>query len=278
MDAHLKYAYALGIEKAAQEAGLSKEAFLASGAKALWGLGKGLWGATKAVGKPLWRTGASAIEKPVAGIGRRIGKHVLPHVPEKALPWVRAATSTIPREAGMFGLLGAGLGGAMAPEGERLKGAFKGLAGGVLGGAGWGAAKGLSRRALMQGMRPLVGSKGMTAVGRRLKTPLLKPKTEGLTGVALRRAQYGEALRDTAGKLPRGEWAKILGTKALLGGVPFAAGMGVSMNLPTFEEHPMGTLGAVGLGRSYMQGAALPPSLARRLPALGFTPGREMVY
>lgn len=260
MNEHLKYAYQLGVEKAAAEAGLTKEAFLG---KALWGLGKGLWGAVKGVGKPLWRTGAAAIEKPLAGAGRAIGKRIMPHLSPGGRAWLGAATRTIPREAGMFGLLGGGMGAAMAPEGERLEGTLRGLAGGVLGGAGWGAARGLSRYGLARGMKSVVGGKGMSEVARRARMPLLS--TLAGKGVA-------------GGKLAPGEMGKILGTKALLGGVPLALGLGASMHMPTFEKHPYATLGATGLGRAFMEGRALPPSLARRLPAFGFAPQTEMVY
>lgn len=269
----LKYAYELGVEKAITDAGLTKEAWVWP---ALKGVGKGIWN----VLQPAGRAATSVISKPVAGAGRRIGKHLTPYLSPGTKRWVGAATTGLPKEMGMWGLLSGGAGGLMAPEGERLEGALRGLGTGLTMGAGWGAAKGLTRHALARGMRSAVGPKGVAAIGRRMKTPLLKPSTEGLKGVPLAKAQRGVALREAATKLGPGEWAKTLGTKALLGGVPFGVGWTASGYMPSFEKHPWATVGAGGLGQAMTKGPVrqLPASLLRRLPSLGFEPQRRMVY
>jgi len=269
----LKYAYELGIEKSFTEAGLTKEAWVWPALKTL---GKGIW----SVLQPAGRAATSVISKPIAGAGTRIGKRLIPYLSPGAQTWLRSATTGLPREMGMWGLLSAGGGALTAPEGERFEGALRGLGTGLAMGAGWGAAKGLTRHAIARGMRSAAGPKGVAAIGRRFKTPLLKPSAEGLKGAPLAKAERGIALREAATKAGPGEWAKILGTKAALGAVPFGVGWTASGYMPSFEKHPWATMAAGGLGQAMMQGPVqqLPPSLMRRLPSLGFEPQGQWRY
>lgn len=153
----LTQAYVAGIEKAAADAGLEKDALLAGllgkGLMRLGGLGlKGMSGA------------ASLTAKPFAWAGRMAERGL-----QKALPnakWLkpgpggeasalRSAFKGTPKDMASFGLFSGGLSALSAEPGERGDAFLKGFVPGALGGLGWGvgsnlASKGLGRLGIKQ--------------------------------------------------------------------------------------------------------------------------------
>lgn len=187
-------AYFAGIEKAAAEAGLEKEAILGLLGKGLMSLGRlGL----KGMGK---LTDLTA--KPFAAAGRGIEGGL-----QRALPkakWLQSGAGGeasalrnvfkgTARDMASFGLLGGGIGALTSEPGQRGEGFLKGFLPGALGGLGWGAGSNLA-------------SAGLNRLG--------------VGQLAKQTIQPGMSL---------GQKAKIVGSKAVMPVATMGAGMAGSM-------------------------------------------------
>ena len=177
--------------------------WIARGGRALWGLGSKLWGA-----------GGKAIElgaKPIGALGRGITQRVgtrLGASPEM-IGKIQGLGKGMAREGVGFGLFGGGLEAAMAEPGERGQAFMRGFGSGMLGGMAF------------------RGASNLATAGMRRMMPQAFPKLETM------------AKPGFFGKLGPGESRlKSMGAKMLVGGVPFAAGMGASMFTPTFHGQP----------------------------------------
>ena len=191
----LKIAYQRGLEQALEEAGIAKEAIA--------------WGA---IGSKALSLGKSLLET-----GKRVGQTGM-RAYDTASKVVPGGGDTL-----MFGGFGGGLGALTAEPGSRLEGFGKGLAGGLIGGAGW-----------------HYGTKGATNVmGRLAKSKMLDRRTPGLAGRMKKVMGVGSDANVKAGPQSfRGIWgnqgigtletAKQLGAKSLVAIPTFGAAMGVS--------------------------------------------------
>ena len=190
---------------------LEKTAWVSAVAKALpaiWSgakwLGSKLWGA----GGKLWGAGGKAVgavSKPLGAAGN------------KAVEWTGSRLGASPEmiakiqglgkgmagEAVGFGALSGGINAAMAEPGQRGEAFLRGFGSGALGGLAW------------------RGAGNLATAGMRRVMPNAMKSMEGLA-----KAEAGAA-----------PWYHRWGSKAVVGGVPFAAGMAASMYTPSFEKH-----------------------------------------
>lgn len=212
-----------GANAALTELGLSQEkvALLGGlGTRLLTRLGgpAAIKATTEAAGKAapgLWaRTGGRVVGGIASSFGRAGNRAV-----DAAGRWAGASPATIAkiqglgkgmaREATDFGLLSGGLEAALADPDERGSAFLRGAAGGALGGLAWRGAGNLASAGIKRGLGKRFG-----AVEAASKQPWL-------------------------GKLEAGQSRlKGLGAQALIGGVPFAAGLGTSFMTPTFHGGP----------------------------------------
>jgi hypothetical protein len=226
-------AYMRGMSKAAEEAGLDKEAFWGALArfggaaiKGLGSLGKGVVsGGSKLfnlAAKPLERgfnwAGKGLVGNAAKGTEGMISKVLPQSVSSKVLPY---AGQGMGKDMATFGLLGGGINAAMAPEGERGKAFLSGLAGGAAGGAAWRGASNLLGKGLRytQGKYNVLGG----AEGAKKMLNLASSKNPVL---------FGEGAKGITGT----ERLKRLGAKTLTKAVPFAGAWGASMLVPTGGE------------------------------------------
>ena len=183
---------------------MEKDAILGAVAglgRGLWGLGKGLWGvggkALGAVAKPVGGAGNWAVQRGGTALGASPGR----------IKQIQGLGKGMATEAVGFGALSGGINAAMADPGERGTAFMKGFGSGALGGLAWRGAGNVASAGLKRGL-----GKHFTGVEAASQNPVFS----GTGGF--------------------GQRAKAFGSKALLGGVPFAAGMGASLMTPTFEE------------------------------------------
>lgn len=225
---YVQAAYEYGLIKAAEEAGMDKEAFIPVGALA--GLARGIG----TFGKSLWTPAKAlfnAAEAPLAnawgGVGRLarggLNKVMSPNVAKHVNPFLDIAGKDMARDAANFGLFGGLIGAATADEGQRLKGFGTGLLAGGLGGVGWTGTKNLMSKGLTSGLKTYGGAKGTRAA-------------DWLT-------RYSGKEAPIFGKGPAG-WTmqdrmKALGGKAIMSAVPTVGAFYASDLLtPNFEEAP----------------------------------------
>lgn len=185
---------------------LVKEAFLGNA------VGRGLsWLGGKAIGG-LWNLGKGAystVSKPIEGVIGGIGNRLLNFAANRgmspgAINFAQRLGQGLPGQMAGFGLFSGGINAAMADPGDRLNAFGRGFGSGALSGAVFGGASNLAKMGL--------------------------GKTLGATTMA--------NLKNTAAQSGLKSW----GAKAVLGGVPLAAGMGLDMTLTPkinpFESHP----------------------------------------
>jgi hypothetical protein len=168
----------------------------------LWGKG-GKGGALGAVAEPIGRAGQWAAQRGGTAMGLKPG----------TISKVQDLGKGMAREAVGFGALSGGLSAATAEPGQRGEAFLRGFGSGALGGLAWRGAGNLATAGLKRGLG--AGAGGAARVERMT-------------------ARQGQPWLG-GGKMGVGERAKVWGSKALMGGVPFAAGMGASMMMPTFE-------------------------------------------
>lgn len=148
------------------------------------------------------------LAKPLTGLASRVGGMLTRGVAATgASPGTMSFMQNVgrgaARDAGMFGLLGGGIGAATAEPGQRGEGFLRGAAGGMLGGAAWRVGGNLTRQGLFHGL----GRQNYMALGR-------------------------------AGRPGWFSSPKAFGSKVVTGGLPFAGAMGASMAMPTFDKEP----------------------------------------
>jgi hypothetical protein len=203
-----------GAQQALQDLGLESElektailgALASAGARVLPWIGRGLWGAAKGLGKGLWSAGGKAINaagaankalaspfgaagnRAVQNIGTRLGAS------PQTIGKIQGLGRGMARDAMGFGLFGGGIEAAMADPGERGKAFLHGFGTGALGGAAW------------------RGAGNLTSAGMRKLMPNAMKNMEGLA-----KAAPGDA-----------SFLKRWGSKAVVGGLPLAAGFGAS--------------------------------------------------
>lgn len=107
------------------------------------------------------------------------------------------------RDAGMFGLLGGGIGAATAEPGQRGEGFLRGAASGMLGGAAWRMGSNLARRGLISG----IGGQNWGKLHQVAKPGWFSSP-------------------------------QAFGAKMVTRGLPFAGALGASMAMPTFDKEP----------------------------------------
>lgn len=168
-------------------------------------LGSKLWSgagaATKAVASPVGKAGNKAVE----WAGTRLG--ATPQTIKK----IQGLGKGMATEAVGFGALGGGIEAAMAEPGQRGQAFLRGFGSGALGGLAFRGAGNLATAGLRKGLGA------------------------GAGGAA--RLKRLDALKDQpwlGGKMPFTQRMKGWGAKAMMGGVPFAAGMAASMYTPHF--------------------------------------------
>lgn len=171
--------------------------------RGLWALGKGLFGAGRAASNLLARPFGAAGNRAIQSIGQRIGAS------PARIQQIQRLGQGMAREGMGFGLISGGLGAAMADPGQRGEAFLRGFGSGALGGLAWRGAGNLASAGIKRGL-----GKRFAGVEAASQQPWLE------------------------GTMSLGQRAKGWGAKALLGGVPFATGMGASMMMPTFEKEP----------------------------------------
>ena len=173
-DTMVKIAYAKGLVKAAEDAGMDKEAIwgaIARGLGALGSFGAKLWGA----GKAGYGIASKPIEGAMSAVGRgglNMAEKVLPKgVGSHVMPYLKimggsgataaqeaaavAAKKTLPGMARTmvgFGAFSGGINALSAEPGHRGEAFAKGFAGGALGGAAWHGASNLLGKGLTHTM------------------------------------------------------------------------------------------------------------------------------
>lgn len=204
-------AYYAGLEKAAADAGMSKEAFggLIGGLSAL---GKGIATVGKGAWTPMstaWKAMASPLEKGVSAGGgvirRGLNKAMPAGMAKHVNPFLDIAGKNMPRDMVNFGLFGGGIGAATADEGKRMEGFGKGLLGGAISGVGWTGTQNLLSKGVMRGLSRYGGQKGMAA-GKFL----------GQYGVNPKASIFGKGRAGWTGT----DRLKTLGGKAMMTAVP----------------------------------------------------------
>jgi hypothetical protein len=226
--------------------GAGEAATAARGAQAAGAAAKGTQAAAEAA-PGLWaRTGGRALDVAAAPFGRagnwavQRGGTALRMSPE-TIAKIQGMGKGMAREAIGFGALSGGLEAAMAEPGHRGEAFMRGFGGGALGGLAWRGAGNVASAGLKRGL-----GKHFAGVEAASQQPWL------------------------AGKMSLGQRAKGWGAKALIGGVPFAAGMGASMMMPTFH----------GEGGPQTQGQRFAPYVARAAGGtmMGAYPQHPMGY
>jgi hypothetical protein len=165
--------------------------------RGLWGLGGKLWGAGGAVTKAVAKPFGAMGNKAVQWTGSRLGAS-----PEM-IGKIQGLGKGMAGEAVGFGALSGGINAAMAEPGQRGEAFLRGFGSGALGGLAW------------------RGAGNLATAGMRRVMPNAMKSMEGLA-----KAEAGAA-----------PWSHRWGSKAVVGGVPFAAGMAASMYTPSFEKH-----------------------------------------
>jgi hypothetical protein len=224
-------------ETLTKEAALPLLALLGRGA---WALGKGLLGAGGRAAGVVARPLGSAGHRAVQAVGQRVGAS------PARIQQIQRLGKGMAREAVGFGALSGGLEAAMADPGQRGQAFLRGAAGGALGGLAWRGAGNLARAGLQRGLG--AGAGGAARLGR------------------LSALQQQPWLK---GQMPLGQRARGWGAKALMGGVPFAAGLGASMMMPTFHG---------GDGQTTMQRFAPYAARAAGGAMMGALPQHPMGY
>lgn len=229
-DLMVTIAYIQGMTKAAEEAGLDKEAFWGAlarlGGAAIKGIGS-LGSKVISGGSKVWNTAAKPLEKGFGRIGEGlVGKaygspKAVPGMLEKILPqsvskhvapYAQIAGRGMAKDMATFGLMGGGINAAIAPEGERGKAFLSGLAGGAAGGAAWRGASNL----LGKGLRYTMANKNVLGGGKAAnKLYELGNKSMLEKGVDMT------------------ERVKRLGAKTLNKAVPLAGALAASAFVPT---------------------------------------------
>ena len=175
----------MGAQRALTDLGLEKEALLGALVSAGRFLAKPLTGLAGRIGSMFTRGVASAGASPGAmGLMKQVG-------------------SGAARDAGMFGLIGGGLGAATAEPGQRGEGFLRGAAGGMLGGAAWRMGSNLATQGLIRGLgQPTYANVARTAHTGWFSSP------------------------------------QAFGAKMVTRGLPVAGALGASMAMPTFDKEP----------------------------------------
>lgn len=263
-DALKEVAYLRGLEKAAEEAGLDKEAFFGTLGRVGKGIGSllGFGGEAGSIGSKLYSP-----FRILGGVGRS--------------PTSQAFQRSMASQTGGFGMLGGLMGAAGAEEGDRLSGFAKGFGLGAIGGAGFGyggaafqkAMGGLAKRRLAAAAKAgkAPGSFWTSVQQRTAPTKFIDGKMV-----------KPEALPHAAGAF-RGGMAGRLGAGALVGG--FGVGtMGAGLLGSTALEHygskyipglsdASAPTGLAGAARGYARALHLSPTGGSMTRAAGSTPG-----
>jgi hypothetical protein len=150
--AQLVGAYIAGLEKAAEDAGIEKEALFGGAlGKGLGWLGSKFMSATQGV-RGLYGGLESTVAKPFSWLGQAVNKGlqraVSPETYGRMQPWMNAAFSGAPKQMAQFGLFSGGINALMAEPGERGSAFMSGFGTGALGGLGWQAGQGLLQKGL----------------------------------------------------------------------------------------------------------------------------------
>lgn len=175
----------MGAQQALADLGLEKEAFFG------------------AIG-----TAARFLAKPLTGLASRFGGMLTRGVEAAGaspgtMRFMKQVGTGAARDAGLFGLLGGGIGAATAEPGQRGEGFLRGAAGGMLGGAAWRMGSNLATQGLIRGLgQPTYANLARTAHKGWFSSP------------------------------------QAFGAKMVTRGLPFAGAMGASMAMPTFDKEP----------------------------------------
>lgn len=226
---------------------LEKTAWVMPALKAVGGLfrNKAVQGAAAAA-KPtgLWaRTGGrltASITQPFSNFGKNVTQAVGSRLGARAdtIAKVQGLGKGMVGEGLGFGAISGGINAAMADPGQRGEAFARGFGGGVLGGMAWRGAGNVASAGLKRGLGKHFA--GLEATAKQPWFGKLQPGQSRLKG-----------------------W----GSKAVLGGVPFAAGMAASSYTPTFdkEQSPYAQRGA-------QLGASMAPYMNASPSGYGFNP------
>lgn len=209
-----------GVQYAFDTLGFSeseKRAFLGAVGKAVGGIGKGLWGAAKGVGNAVSNTVAAPIAATGRGVTNFVGKN-LGASPQAIQKFQGTIGRGVAKDMASFGLLSGGLEAATADPGDRMGAFARGFGTGALGGAAY---KGVANAAKATNFK-MMGAQNYKAMGSTANRGVFSRPDLAGTSLGNQVAQRG----------------KSLGAKALIGGVPFAAGTAASMASPILEKSP----------------------------------------
>lgn len=223
-DLFVTIAFMQGMTKAAEEAGLDKEAFWGAlanlGAKAIPWLGR-LGKSVISGGSKVWNAAAKPIEQGFGWAGKGVlsgAEKVLPQAAsQRILPYARIAGQGMAKDMASWGLFSGGINAALAPEGERGKAFLTGFIPGAAGGAAWRGASNL----LGKGLRYTMG---------RYNTLGGAPAARNLLNLASKNKSMFEKGINTTERLKR------LGAKTVTKALPLTGAIGTSLLIPGGEN------------------------------------------